>query len=265
MSKNENNAMFVENIYTLAKLYGLKIGEVEDKAGISRGYVSRLKKGGEEVKMQSDTVKKVADVFGCSVKAILCHDLKDMCKDDLYYFDFVLKLYDDTEHGRVIWDGSDCPNDFISEEEYKNHPYKYFYDEGWHRDANGEKTNGYVWVSKFLFDFNDGYPAIDRVGFWKCHIGNTDLLLVCSEITDNEFFEKYKIENEGVDWYQELYLKKGERYVPLCASYNANKLSDVLYDLWLNLHHSSEFPRPHLTDEIREVIDGFMGKGEEDA
>lgn len=261
MSKNENNAMFVENIYTLAKLYGLKIGEVEDKAGISRGYVSRLKKAGENANVQDDTVKKIADVFGCSAEAILCHDLRNMGKDALYYFDFVLKLYEDTKHGIVVLDVDDMTDMklFISEEEYEKCQYKYFYQQNMYKKDNGELVKGYRWISRFLYDASTNeYAFVERNFIWSYQIEeNIKLLLVGTELWNHEYGEEYNVENSN-GWHAELYLDKGGRFIPLCASYNNNELAGMLIELWSYLVRFGETPR--LTDEVKEVIDEFMGK-----
>ncbi len=257
MLENQNVAMFVENIHTLAKLYGMKIGEVEDKAGISRGYVSRLKKAGESANIQDDTVKKIADVFGCSAKAILCHDLKNMGKDDLYYFDFVLKLYEDTQHGIVVWDVDDlCPEE-ISQEEYNNHPYKNF-----HHYREQENGDGCECESEFLSDGLGGKAFVQYNGLWTCQIGeNVKLLFVAVDIWQSEIWDSpaaEQIQNTN-EYHAELYLEKNGEFLPLCASYRDNELGDILIDLWGWLFRYGD-TSIRLTDEIREVIDEFMGK-----
>lgn len=264
MFENQSKDLFVENIHTLAKLYGLKIGEVEDRAGISKGYVSRLKKAEEATNIQKDTVKKIAEVFGCSPEAILCYNLKNMNKDDIYYFDFVRKLYEDTGRNKIVWE-SVSARDFLSEEEYKGSPFKYFYERDCSTDDDGNRMDGYSWRTKFLYDSETNqYASVGRCGLWTCRI-DTDakLVLINTEIWDVEDREYYNVENQN-GWYAELYLQKGETFMPLCAAYRDNGLADLLIALWEKIQRGEEF-RPSLTDEIRAVIDGYMGKREKDA
>lgn len=252
MSMNQNKMLFVENIHILAKLYGKKISEVEEGAGISKGYVSRLKKTEEVINIQNDTAERIANVFGCTPEVILYHSLENMGKDDIYYLNFVLKLSKDTQRGKVVWSEVASQEQFLSEEVYRKSPFKYFYGEGQYTDDDGNLIDGYEWTSKFLLNEFDEPLAVETNCVWTCRIDeSTQLILVGTELWNSEI----EIENDN-GWHAELYLHKGERFMPLCASYKKNELSYQLIDLWGRLRRLGE--EPQLTDEIREVIDGFM-------
>lgn len=260
MYNKKDIMVFVENIHTLANLYGMKIGEVENKAGISKGYVSRLKKAGETANIQDDTVKKIADVFGCSTKAIMYHNLEDMGKDELYYFDFVLKLYDETKHDIIIWNFKET-KDLITKEEYENHPYKFFYEHYYNSD---DKDKCYCWSSKFLYFGPNGWFLPSYPFVWTSKIGkDTELMFIYFEAYDDDL-KDYGKEGAFEGIAVELYLNKNGTIVPLCADYNDNALAELLYEFYFEINFRQE-NRPRLTDDIREIIDNYMGKEKEDA
>lgn len=59
--------MIYENIVRISKKKGLSLMEVEKKAGLGQGAISKWKKSTPTVR----SLKKVADALGCSVATLL--------------------------------------------------------------------------------------------------------------------------------------------------------------------------------------------------
>lgn len=59
--------MLYENIKQHAKKKGMTITELENRAGLSRGHISKWKKNVPKI----DSLQKVADVLGVTVNTLL--------------------------------------------------------------------------------------------------------------------------------------------------------------------------------------------------
>ena len=70
--------MLYENICYWAKKRGLSIHQVERKAGIGNGSISRW---GRDYEPKLKNLKKVADVLGVSVNTLLREEKKDEGKE----------------------------------------------------------------------------------------------------------------------------------------------------------------------------------------
>lgn len=67
------NEMIVANVRYLAKLNCIKIGEIENKVGVSTGYFSRTVK--RDSSMTAETLYKVSEILKVSMDD-LCSDIK---------------------------------------------------------------------------------------------------------------------------------------------------------------------------------------------
>ena len=63
---------FAENAKYMFRLKGIKICEAEEKAGLSKGYLSRCMKGGKKISLK--TALAVSDIIG--------ENLVDLCTAD---------------------------------------------------------------------------------------------------------------------------------------------------------------------------------------
>ena len=66
---------FCNNILFLIKQNGLNVGEFEKAAGMSAGYISRAKRGGNA--MSIDFLVKTAQILGVSTDDLLMVDLRE--------------------------------------------------------------------------------------------------------------------------------------------------------------------------------------------
>lgn len=100
MSYFDKNLMFSNIAYLLEKKK-IKIGDLEEKAGVSIGYISRTKDGSS--KPGIDFIVKAADVLGVSIDSLLTVDLSALTPTEQYLLKFFNKLITDTQHDLLDW------------------------------------------------------------------------------------------------------------------------------------------------------------------
>lgn len=107
------------NIRILAQRNGVKIGELEEKAGLSAGYISRLSKTEEKSSPSlMELVCSVSERFGVSVDLLLKEKLQRLGENELYLLNFLAKLKDRTEKGTLSWNYRTCEKMLSSEENF---------------------------------------------------------------------------------------------------------------------------------------------------
>ena len=96
----DKNILF-DNIAFLLKKQGKKVGELENAADVSAGYISRTKDGNGKPGL--DFVVKVADFFGVSMDALLKVRFSALTATEEYIVRFLEKLTQDTEADCLDW------------------------------------------------------------------------------------------------------------------------------------------------------------------
>lgn len=93
----------IENIYALAKKKGLKIGEMEEKAGVSKGYLSRINKEDSTANPPIDLLVSIADQLDVSVDFLIGYANSDLSENEDFIFKYVDKLLKKTNEGKLEW------------------------------------------------------------------------------------------------------------------------------------------------------------------
>lgn len=87
------------NIKILMKQSGMKISDLEDKLGVSAGYLSRTLNEDSKKRISVDIVWKIALVFNVNIDDLINVDLGAPTKEILTVKDFIKKLRKDTDNG----------------------------------------------------------------------------------------------------------------------------------------------------------------------
>ena len=95
-----------ENINALAKYYGFKIKDLEDEAGVSQGYISRLSnKNSKDSNPVIDLLMMASEKFRVTIDSLVYLDfakITDPAKMKIQTFlEAVLSL---TDKGQLIWE-----------------------------------------------------------------------------------------------------------------------------------------------------------------
>ena len=107
-----------ENIKTLSKVYGVNLGEIEEEAGVSKGYLSRIVKEKDGSVPLLDVIFVVTQQFKISIDSLFFHDFPSMEKDEHYIYRFINKLLVMSYLGQIKWENN-AQKDLFSNEKVK--------------------------------------------------------------------------------------------------------------------------------------------------
>ncbi len=93
----------VDNIYALAKEKGLKIGDIEEKAGVSKGYLSRINKEDSTSIPTIDLLASIADQLGVGIDYLVNFPRDTLTPNEQFVFQFVDRLSRRTTAGKMDW------------------------------------------------------------------------------------------------------------------------------------------------------------------
>lgn len=95
------NEKIIENIFTLANNKGIRKGELEEKIGLSKGYLSRLK--GKNELPSTEKMQRISEILGVSLERLLNEDYSDLGENDILTYDFICKVFDCSKDNNVVW------------------------------------------------------------------------------------------------------------------------------------------------------------------
>ena len=187
------------NIRYYMRKNDVKIGVIEKKAGVRKGYMSRLDKPGNSTDPSIQFIATAARLLGVSLDELLYGHPEKLSEAEMIVYSFLRDLLEDTKDRKIRWnrekDGVlDQPHASIDQEPQEEHPLL-------------------VW-DEFQMDF-EGVPFRARYGsrFYEDHITdvigavywayipgteNTVYIVPCTftdEIEREEFYEIYIIDD----------------------------------------------------------------------
>lgn len=135
MTSEFNKNILFENISFLLKERGMKIGELENEAGVSPGYISRASKEGN-TKPGIDFIMKAAEALNVSIDSLVKLDLSRLTPTEKYLIPFLEKLINDTQNDKLFWQrelpeylNGNMPHDSKGNTQHPLFKYKSFYEE----------------------------------------------------------------------------------------------------------------------------------------
>ncbi len=93
----------LDNISFLLKKYDMKNYELEEKLGVSRGYLSRMGRQISGNDFTTSFVVNLSSIFNISIDTLLFVDLSQQDEDELYIISFIDNLKQKTESSAYIW------------------------------------------------------------------------------------------------------------------------------------------------------------------
>ena len=93
----------IETIYALAKSKGLKIGDIEEKAGVSKGYLSRINKEDSTSIPTIDLLASIAGQLDVGIDFLVNYPLGTLSPNEEFVFQFIDKLTTATTTGKMEW------------------------------------------------------------------------------------------------------------------------------------------------------------------
>lgn len=269
-----DKTIFMNNITYLLKRKNIKIGDLENKIGVSKGYISRINKKSDGVAAGVDIVYKIAQALEVSVDVLISVDLQTVDDNEIYLLNLLKSFQKKTENREVFWDKIDLRTigSMLAGKEYADIPMLHT-----HPDDRSERYDDYEYISRKIYvsSFlgtglnlgNDNY----EVGPWfsmKIDDLNTvyitDVMKYSYEGEPSEVLEMYIYTAE----YYEEYAEDGSgssgyrhTLVPLCCSAkmgeNIDAAMTALYKTICSHQDDIRIPA-----NLKGVLDGFMKSGQ---
>lgn len=249
MTEEFNKNLFFDNISFKLKETGKKIGELENEAGVSPGYISRTSKDGN-TKPGIDFIMKVADALNISIDTLLKVDLTKLTPTELYLIAFLEKLLKDTATDKLDWktETADYLNNRLETDinGYCYHPlfsYETFYEES--------ETEYPDQVSRIVFPSNSfGVHTWINGDCFNLKMKNNTVLYfmnICKNVRH--------VRDEA--YAKELWIcQKDVINQYLCSSNDTSKISSLVEVLYSAVAENAKHPKVH--KNIKNVIDAFM-------
>lgn len=101
--KKYDRIRLIENIQRVAKEKNVKIGDMEEKAGTSTGFISRLKKDDQKGNFNVDLLCSVAEDLDCTLDYLVYAGEEGLTDNEKFMLEFIDKLTRDTNQYETEW------------------------------------------------------------------------------------------------------------------------------------------------------------------
>lgn len=241
-----NKDLFVRNINFLVKSNKeVKIGQLEEDIGVSKGYFARLNKVSDAVP-SVDLVIKVAHRFNVSTDILLSVAMDTMTSTETYLYNFLQKLMKDTENEKLEWGLETAEN------------------------LNALKViNGNWSPHPFFFPAMDIIRTLEGKAPKDCFF-NSDTFKTQTKIHGNCYFlrlnnggllfladvsKKYSKGKDASECAKEVWIRTNNSMRFLCSDRNEN-FTSIINSLFSVI--TEYFRHPLLEEDYRSSIDSFM-------
>lgn len=239
--------IFIDNIYYLAKANYIKISDLETFAGVSKGYLSRLRKDPKKTTPSIVFISSVANRLQVSIDTLISHPLNSKTSTELLIIKFIDALIRQTNEEDLIWnsesvkelsktfyDMDNVPSCHpISHLETSKGGYKAFYESPYHLGIRVRPSDMF-----FSTKINKG-----TVYLIKYHVPTEDGSFLHSEpLIEYDLLIVNRSTTEKI------------------AHYNHYQPTDIfsvkLEELYTSIYDSSS--RTHLSKDTKEIINEFL-------
>lgn len=242
MKYNKNS--LIDNIYSIAKTKDIRIGELEEQSGISKGYLSRVKSGSSTPTIE--TICNISEILGVSVDCLL-KTKSTLTGNEKFISDFIENVVEQTNENNLLWI-VDNRNILIqdSEESFDtNHPLinpiKKYDQEFEHIYYSSEYKSHFADVPYELSDFS-----------FHAELPNSNIVLYLMSVTYNE-------NNYETSSHYELYFWDTYRnsLKPICSTYKINEIiSERIKELYELIR--SSYSNISIDTDTRKIMKDFI-------
>ena len=239
----------IENIYKIAKEKGIKIGELEEKAGISKGYLSRVTKPDYQGSPSIEVLDSIANQLEVGIDFIVNYSHDALTPNEEFVAKFIDKITRRTMAGKVEWipetssilnaeDNSEVDNPMVSVT----------------RDYSAEENCWYdchVYRSRLF----EGRVRVNDLCYHA-------VISARSVIYINAVQYYFRKDGKYGGWDEEsgifeLYLVNGNSVQPLCSSYYVDEsIKDAIRNLYAAI--ASVPSRIALTHSMKSELQEFI-------
>ena len=243
-----DKAIFLDNLEYLIKEKNITARNIEEKAGVSKGYISRLKKEGNMSVPGIEFVLTVSSLTGVSVEVLSTINLSQCSESEDYYIRFVDRLIEKTVRKDVRWRAK-------SLYEFKDNP-------------NGQSDNNVIfertpsWGESFVEMLNGQYKYRSSYDYGEYSFIETEGDFYCFKMdyTNVLYLVKVKLKKDD-DIFEgmELFIvsdKKSKLDICCIAPERPKKYDDLLCKLYNTI--KDLMSEGILDEDARTAINNFM-------
>ena len=238
----------LNNIYALAKERGIKIGDLEESAGVSKGYLSRVAKPDYQGSPSIEMLDAVAKRLGVGIDYLVNFSPDAFSDSEQFVMRFIDKLTTQTEAGKLEWlyeteatltaaDGSKADNPLVK-------PVRKYSEEGKQLTDTHEYTSGI---------YEKGATVSGTC--YHARLPNTQARVWLNKVTYHGTPRNAFLENVTRDVI-EVYLAD-PKVQPICSTYYVSEeLKNAVNALYLQAASSPS--RIALPQSVRTTMDAFL-------
>lgn len=271
-----DKTIFMNNITYLLKRKKMKIGDLENRIGVSKGYISRINKKSDGVAAGIDIVYKIAQALEVSVDVIISVNLQTVDDNEIYVLNLLQSFQKKTENREIFWNKIDLRTigSMLGGKEYTDIPMLHT-----HPDDRSETFDDYryisrkIYVSSFLgtgLNLGDDNYSVGPWFTMKIDDLNTvyltDIMQYAPDgepsevlevyIDNSEYYEDFDEDGSGSSGYR-------HSLIPVCCSAKMGENIDAaMTALYRTVcKHQDDIRIPA---NLKGVLDGFMKSGPPD-
>ncbi len=248
-----DKSICLSNIRYLISTSSVKIGDIEDAAGVSRGYMSRLEKNNNTSTPSIEFVVAAAKKLNVSVDSLLYSDFSQLNNTDLYILKFIEKLSRETATHNLKWisEGVSTMNACFRDFNIDKLPSLL-------RLLCPDATQEYEFTYNSRFIFSEYNIKVTEPCYHSSIPDSlADIYINPCRINKNSgqahsTFEIYLIEANSED-------QNKQQLLPLCSTYFTNStIHEAVRALYMQI--KTEINRVHLDSSTIAVINRFLDR-----
>lgn len=249
--KSYDRVKLISNIQRMAKEKDVKMGDMEEKAGVSTGLISRLKKDETKGNFTVDLLCSIAEQLECTLDYLVYSGEGELSENEKLMLKFIDKLVRDTDQYILEWTMMEPM--IVDRSFLFQHPlFRVVDDYAEDPDGNYHYFKSTVYDSRFL---ENGSATINGNCFLVLLDSFTQTFLYVMNVTHSipgKYFEKENI----IEMY---FIEKTGSVKPLaCSKLVCEEVSGKMQDLYDSIVNA----RSHLTvdSRARSIIDSYLKK-----
>lgn len=243
---DKNNCISL--IYDLARSRDIKIGQLEENAGLSKGYLARALNGDSTFSPPASSLVSIASQLGVTVDFLLNGIERDkLTSNEQYILNFVETLRNETLNGKIDWKTHSSINRLFGQIRTT-----------WSNIKDNDKSSAEYLYYKIISCNDNKFNQV--VGdIFSVSLPNTEDVIyitkVLNDIVIND--ENFNIDNYGDDIDYQLLINQGCKTSIICSTVMLNdKLKQAIIELYYLIRENNS--KIELNKDIRNSIDSFM-------
>lgn len=241
-----DNTNYIDNIYSTAKIKGIKIGDLETAAGVSKGYLSRISRGESKSSPTVEVLASMAEQLGVGIDFLINYAGHDvLSENEQFVMKFLDKISRKTLDGTLEWIPESAAYVNQNTEKKVNNPlvtssvnYSYDFDTTYS-------------VNVFQSMFYNGSTTLKGISYHTRLTGGlSELYFIYTSYDKSSPFD------EGAEDVIEVYLYNDEVH-PICSTEYVNpKVAKAIRDIYYCINNV--LPKVGIDKSAKDAMTTFL-------